>query len=162
LRTTAFPTRLEVIKPARDGAADSAPFKKPRVSISPRTERPSVRTLRNSESRVNRLDFGKRRRFCIAIISVPFRSSRAKVEGSRYVTFKASHLDPATAGLAITRPLYSKSLPRFSFEEDFAKQTADYGVDAGDDDVLIVVFVSVLFVVAGDGLTIVVLVSFFS
>ena len=37
----------------------------------------------------------------------------------------------------------------------------DYGVDAGED-VLIVVFVSVLFVVAGDGFTIVVLLSFFS
>ena len=40
-------------------------------------------------------------------------------------------------------------------------RSADYGVDAGDDDVLIVVFVSVL-LVAGDGFTIVVLVSFFS
>ena len=39
---------------------------------------------------------------------------------------------------------------------------ADYGVDAGDDDVLIVVFVSVFSVVAGDGFTIVVFVSFFS
>jgi hypothetical protein len=63
--------------------------------------------------------------------------------------------------LGMTRSAYSKSLPRFSFEEDFPKQTADYGVAAGDD-VLIVVFVSVLFVVAGDGLTTVVLVSFFS
>ena len=39
---------------------------------------------------------------------------------------------------------------------------ANYGVDDGDDDVLIVVFVSVFSVVAGDGFTTVVLLSFFS
>jgi hypothetical protein len=39
----------------------------------------------------------------------------------------------------------------------------DYGVaDASGEGTLIVVFVSVLFVVAGDGFTIVVLLSFFS
>jgi len=39
----------------------------------------------------------------------------------------------------------------------------DYGVaDAAGEGTLIVVFVSVLFVVSGDGFTIVVLVSFFS
>jgi hypothetical protein len=70
LRRTAPPTRLEVTKPAREGAADSAFFKKPIVSVSPRMVFPSVRTRRNSESRVNRRDFGKRKRFSIDRILV--------------------------------------------------------------------------------------------
>ena len=79
----------------------------------------------------------------------------------RLVYAVSSLVATATVALQITTGGTSKSLPRFFFEEDPAKQTAYYGVDAGDD-VLIVVFVSVLFVVAGDGFTIVVLVSFFS
>jgi hypothetical protein len=59
---------------------------------------------------------------------------------------------------------YSKSLPRRPSGKTSQKTCADYGVAeaAGDDVVLIVVFVSVLFVVAGEGFTIVVFVSFFS
>ena len=59
--------------------------------------------------------------------------------------------------------MYSESLPRVrSRKTPQNRRAADYGVDAGDDEVLIVVFVSVLLVVAGDGFTIVVLLSFFS
>ena len=60
--------------------------------------------------------------------------------------------------------LYSKSLPEFA--QGRLRKTAlfDYGVAeaAGEDVVLIVVFVSVLLSVAGEGFTTVVLVSFFS
>lgn len=64
--------------------------------------------------------------------------------------------------LRITRDGYSKSLPRTLRGRLCETDPPDYGVDDGDEDVLIVVFVSVLFVVAGDGFTIVVLLSFFS
>ena len=59
---------------------------------------------------------------------------------------------------------YSKSLPRIHPGKTSLKTGADYGVGEadGEDVVLIVVFVSVLFVVAGEGFTIVVFVSFFS
>jgi hypothetical protein len=81
----AFPTRLEVMKPARAVAFGSAFFKKPIVSVSPRMVFPSARTRRNSESRVNRRDFGKRKRFSIDRILVwaMTLSSRASAEGSR-------------------------------------------------------------------------------
>src|SRR5205807_6307388 len=70
LRTTALPTRREVMKPARAAAFGSTFFKTPSVSVPPRTEDPSVRTRWNSESKVSRRDFGKRRRFCIGEILI--------------------------------------------------------------------------------------------
>jgi len=56
----------------------------------------------------------------------------------------------------------AKVFPEFLSRKTLQNGRADYGVDEGDDDVLIVVFVSVFSVVAGDGFTTVVLVSFFS
>ena len=57
----------------------------------------------------------------------------------------------------------SKSLPRITSGKTSQNSAVDYGVaDASGEGTLIVVFVSVLFVVAGDGFTIVVLLSFFS
>ena len=56
----------------------------------------------------------------------------------------------------------AKVFPAFLSRKTLQNGRADYGVDEGDDDVLIVVFVSVFSVVAGDGFTTVVLVSFFS
>jgi hypothetical protein len=56
----------------------------------------------------------------------------------------------------------AKVFPEFLSRKTLQNGRADYGVDDGDDDVLIVVFVSVFSVVAGDGFTTVVLVSFFS
>jgi hypothetical protein len=60
-------------------------LKKPIVSVSPRMVFPSVRTRRNSESRVNRRDFGKRKRFSIdrILVLAMTLSSRASAEGSR-------------------------------------------------------------------------------
>ena len=62
------------------------------------------------------------------------------------------------------RRLYSKSLPGVHSGKTSQNSFADYGVAeaAGEDVVLIVVFVSVLLSVAGEGFTTVVLVSFFS
>ena len=56
----------------------------------------------------------------------------------------------------------AKVFPEFLSRKTLQNRRADYGVDDGDDDVLIVVFVSVFSVVAGDGFTMVVLVSFLS
>jgi hypothetical protein len=59
----------------------------------------------------------------------------------------------------------SKSLPRITSGKTSQNSAVDYGVaDASGEGTLIIVFVSVsvLFVVAGDGFTIVVLLSFFS
>jgi len=57
----------------------------------------------------------------------------------------------------------STSLPRITSGKTSQNSAVDYGVaDAAGEGTLIVVFVSVLFVVSGDGFTIVVLVSFFS
>jgi hypothetical protein len=60
--------------------------------------------------------------------------------------------------------LYSKSLPGIHSGKTSQNSFVDYGVAeaAGEDVVLIVVFVSVLLSVAGEGFTTVVLVSFFS
>jgi hypothetical protein len=71
----------------------------------------------------------------------------------------------ASEAVALQSPgLYSESLPEFT--QGRLRKTAlfDYGVAeaAGEDVVLIVVFVSVLLSVAGEGFTTVVLVSFFS
>ena len=62
------------------------------------------------------------------------------------------------------RRLYSKSLPGVDSGKTSQNSFVDYGVAeaAGEDVVLIVVFVSVLLSVAGEGFTTVVLVSFFS
>ena len=71
----------------------------------------------------------------------------------------------ATRALALNqRRLYSKSLPGVHSEKTSQNSFVDYGVAeaAGEDVVLSVVFVSVVLVVAGEGLTTVVLVSFFS
>src|SRR5438094_9633881 len=59
---------------------------------------------------------------------------------------------------------YSKSLPRIHSGKTSQRTCLDYGVAeaAGEDVVLIVVFVSVLLSVAGEGFTTVVFVSFFS
>ena len=60
------------------------------------------------------------------------------------------------------QPYKQKSSPN-CFGEDLAKQPVNYGVaDAAGEGTLIVVLVSVLFVLSGDGFTIVVLLSFFS
>jgi len=59
-------------------------------------------------------------------------------------------------------PVRAKVFPEFLSRKTLENGRADYGVDDGDDDVLIVVFVSVFSVVAGDGFTTVVFVSFFS
>jgi len=58
----------------------------------------------------------------------------------------------------------AKVFPEFTQGKPRKNSFVDYGVAeaAGEDVVLIVVFVSVLFVVAGEGFTTVVLVSFFS
>jgi hypothetical protein len=63
----------------------------------------------------------------------------------------------------IVLPVQQKSSPK-TFREDFAKTCANYGVaeGVGEEVVLMVVFVSVFSVVAGEGFTTVVLVSFFS
>ena len=62
------------------------------------------------------------------------------------------------------RRLYSKSLPGVHSGKTSQNSFVDYGVAeaAGEDVVSIVVFVSVLLSVAGEGFTTVVLVSFFS
>jgi len=159
LRTTAPPTRREVMKPARTSAFGSAFFKTPSVSVPPRMEAPSVRTRWNSESRVSRRDFGKRRRLCIGGILI---CATAVVSG------RASTPLPRMNGNASACPksaaFVQQKSSRSSLREDLAKQLADYGVAeaAGEDVVLIVVFVSVLLSVAGEGFTTVVLVSFFS
>src|SRR5438874_13492743 len=67
------------------------------------------------------------------------------------------------AGAGKTAGVYSKTLPRIPSRKTLRNRRVGYGVaEAAGEDVLIVVFVSVLFVVAGDGFTTVVLVSFFS
>jgi hypothetical protein len=71
----------------------------------------------------------------------------------------------ASEAVALQSPgLYSKSLPGVHSGKTSQNSFADYGVAeaAGEDVVLIVVFVSVLLSVAGEGFTTVVLVSFFS
>src|SRR5260370_7928485 len=62
------------------------------------------------------------------------------------------------------RRLYSKSLPGVHSGKTSQNSFVDYGVAeaAGENVVLIVVFVSVLLSVAGEGFTTVVLVFFFS
>src|SRR5205823_1562693 len=117
LRTTALPTRREVMKPARTGAFGSALFKTPSVSVPPRKEVPSVRTRWNSEPRVSRRDFGKRRRFCIGR---PYSARR------RLSVVGQAHRLPRKSGNRERLPYKSdasvqqKSSPN-SFGEDFAK-----------------------------------------
>jgi hypothetical protein len=123
-------------------------------------EAPSVRTRWNSESRVSRRDFGKRRRLCIAGILI---CATAVVSGRASTPLAEDEWQRERLPYN-QRRLYSKSLPEFT--QGRLRKTAlfDYGVAeaAGEDVVLIVVFVSVLLSVAGEGFTTVVLVSFFS
>ena len=150
------------MKPAREGAADSPFFRKPRVSISPRTDCPSERTRRNSESRVNRRDFGKRKRFTIARILIRalwIVSCRASASLAEFKGWQPKWLPLQIPAASRT----SKSLPRIASGKTSQNSAVDYGVaDAAGEGTLIVVFVSVFSVVAGDGFTTVVLVSFFS
>jgi len=160
LRTTAPPTRREVMKPARTSAFGSAIFKTPSVSVPPRMEAPSVRTRWNSESRVSRRDFGKRRRLCIAGILI---CATAVVSGRASTPLAEDEWQRERLPYD-QRRLYSKSLPGVHSGKTSQNSFVDYGVAeaAGEDVVLIVVFVSVLLSVAGEGFTTVVLVSFFS
>ena len=117
MRTTAPPTRREVMKPARTSAFGSAFFKTPSVSVPPRMEAPSVRTRWNSESRVSRRDFGKRRRLCIGGILI---CATAVVSG------RASTPLPRMNGNASACPQSAASVQqkssRSSLREDLAKQ----------------------------------------
>ena len=148
------------MKPARTGAFGSAFFKTPSVSVPPRMEAPSVRTRWNSESRVSRRDFGKRRRLCIAGILI---CATAVVSGRACTPLAADEWQRERLPYN-QRRLYSKSLPGVHSGKTSQNSFADYGVAeaAGEDVVLIVVFVSVLLSVAGEGFTMVVFVSFFS
>src|SRR5437879_797864 len=123
------------MKPARTAAFGSAFFKTPSVSVPPRMEAPSVRTRWNSEFRVSRRDFGKRRRLCIAGILI-CATEVARMRGNRERL-------PYNQ-----RSLYSKSLPGVHSGKTSQDRFVDYGVAeaAGEDVVLIVVFVSVLLV----------------
>ena len=156
MRTTAPPTRREVMKPARAGAFGSAFFKTPSVSVPPRMGAPSVRTRWNSESRVSRRDFGKRRRLCIAGILI---CATAVVSGRASTPLAEDEWQRERLPYD-QRRLYSKSLPGVHSGKTSQDKFVDYGVAeaAGED----VVFVSVLLSVAGEGFTTVVLVSFFS
>ena len=162
MRTTALPTRLEVMKLARAVAFGSAFFKKPIVSVSPRTVFPFIRTRRNSESRINRRDFGKRKRFSIAKILVRAMWVVIVGQARRLPYLKVGN----RSGLQVLAPpRTSKSLPQIASGKTSQNSAVDYGVaDAAGEGTLIVVLVSVsvLFVVVGDGFTTVVLVSFFS
>jgi len=148
------------MKPARAGAFGSAFFKTPSVSIPPRMEAPSVRTRWNSESRVSRRDFGKRRRLCIAEILI---CATAVASCGSSAPLAEDEWQPERLPYN-QRSLYSKSLPGVHSGKTSQNSFVNYGVAeaAGEDVVLIVVFVSVVLVVAGEGLTTVVLVSFFS
>ena len=105
------------MKPARTSAFGSAFFKTPSVSVPPRMEAPSVRTRWNSESRVSRRDFGKRRRFCIAGILI---CATAVVSG------RASTPLPRMNGNASACPqsaaFVQQKSSRSSLREDLAKQ----------------------------------------
>lgn len=148
------------MKPARTSAFGSAFFKTPSVSVPPRMEAPSVRTRWNSESRVSRRDFGKRRRLCIAGILI---CATAVVSGRASTPLAEDEWQRERLPYN-QRRLYSKSLPGVHSGKTSQNSFVDYGVAeaAGEDVVLIVVFVSVLLSVAGEGFTTVVLVSFFS
>ena len=148
------------MKPARTSAFGSAFFKTPSVSVPPRMEAPSVRTRWNSEFRVSRRDFGKRRRLCIAGILI---CATAVVSGRASTPLAEDEWQRERLPYN-QRRLYSKSLPGVHSGKTSQNSFADYGVAeaAGEDVVSIVVFVSVLLSVAGEGFTTVVLVSFFS
>src|SRR2546423_11692342 len=148
------------MKAARTSAFGSAFFKTPSVSVPPRMEVPSVRTRWNSESRVSRRDFGKRRRLCIAGILT---CATAVVSGRAGTPLAEDEWQRERLPYN-QRRLYSKSLPGVHSGKTSQNSCADYGVAeaAGEDVVLIVVFVSGLLSVAGEGFTTVVLVSFFS
>ena len=148
------------MKPARTSAFGSAFFKTPSVSVPPRMEAPSVRTRWNSESRVSRRDFGKRRRLCIAGILT---CATAVVSGRAGTPLAEDEWQRERLPYN-QRRLYSKSLPGVHSGKTSQNSFVNYGVAeaAGEDVVLIVVFVSVLLSVAGEGFTTVVLVSFFS
>src|SRR5438552_3432393 len=151
------------MKPARAVAFGSAFFKKPIVSVSPRTVFPSIRTRRNSESRVNRRDFGKRKRFSIAKILVRAMWVVIVGQARRLPYLKVGNRSGCPTSSGPTRT--SKSLPQIASGKTSQNSAVDYGVaDAAGEGTLIVVLVSVsvLFVVVGDGFTTVVLVSFFS
>src|SRR5256714_12810417 len=112
------------MKAARTSAFGSAFFKTPSVSVPPRMEAPSVRTRWNSESRVSRRDFGKRRRLCIAgiltcataVVSGRAGTPLAKDEGQRERL-------PYNQ-----RRLYSKSPPGVHSGKTSQNSFADYGV----------------------------------
>jgi hypothetical protein len=148
------------MKPARTGTFGSAFFKTPSVSVPPRMEAPSVRTRWNSESRVSRRDFGKRRRFFIAGTLI---GATAVVSGRASTPLAEDEWQRERLPYN-QRRLYSKSLPGVHSGKTSPNSFVDYGVAeaAGEDVVLIVVFVSVLLSVAGEGFTTVVVVSFFS
>src|SRR5262245_26378479 len=107
------------MKPACAFAFDSTSLKKPIVSVSPRIVFPSVRTRRNSESRVNRLDFGKRKCFCISTTSyhcgLSVIGQARRLPYWRLATGAVTLQNPAA-------PVQAKVFPVF-LEEDFAKQT---------------------------------------
>src|SRR5438552_11045367 len=107
------------MKLARAVAFGSAFFKKPIVSVSPRTVFPFIRTRRNSESRINRRDFGKRKRFSIAKILV--RAMWVVIAGQAR---RLPYLKVGPERLPYKfwpHPYKQKSSPN-RFGEDFAKQ----------------------------------------
>ena len=109
--------------------------------------------------RPNALEFG------IKSKSARLRKTKASLHCQILVRAAAVVSARANTPLAHNQwPLYSKSLPGVHSGKTSQNSFADYGVAeaAGEDVVLIVVFVSVLLSVAGEGFTIVVFVSFFS
>src|SRR5712672_289509 len=126
--------------PARTSAFGSAFFKTPSVSVPPRMEAPSVRTRWNSESRVSRREFGKRRRLCIAGILT---CATAVVSGRAGTPLAEDEWQRERLPYN-QRRLYSKSLPGVHSGKTSQNSFVDYGVAeaAGEDVVLIVVFVS--------------------
>jgi hypothetical protein len=108
------------MKPALAVAFGSAFFKKPIVIVSPRMIFPSVRTRRNSESRVNRRDFGKRRLFCtgrILVRAMWIVSCRASASLAAFERWQPERLP-----YKFWPHPYKQSLPPNCFGEDFAKQ----------------------------------------
>lgn len=120
--------------------------------------------------RPNPLEFGMQSESARLRKKEPFLHRESLVRATAIVSCRQAHRlprdgwQPGAVALQNQRYLYSKSLPGVHSGKTSQNSFVDYGVaeGAGEDVVLIVVFVSVLLVVAGEGFTTVVLVSFFS